>query len=65
MVRLREVRERLLVTQAELSARSGVTEATISRLENGKQSARIPTVRKIAAALGVPAADLLAPPAPA
>lgn len=61
MTRLREVRERVLVTQAELSQRSGVAEATISRLESGRQEARISTVRKIAKALGVPASDLMAP----
>ena len=53
MQRMRTVRERLWVTQAELAARAGVTKATVSRLENGLQRPRISTVRKLAAALGV------------
>ena len=61
---LRALREGRFVTQAELAARTGVTEATISRLERGVQRARISTVRKLAAGLGVePAALLRAPSA--
>lgn len=52
-VRLRQVRERLFVTQAELAERAGVTEATISRIENGLHAPRFSTVRRLAAALGV------------
>ena len=52
-LRLREVREEKFVTQAELSQRTGVTEATISRLETGATQPRISTVRKLAAGLGV------------
>lgn len=51
--RLRDVRERLLVTQAELSRRTGIAESNLSRIENGLQRPRISTVRKIARALGV------------
>ena len=51
--RLRAVRERAMLTQAELSERSGVTEATISRIESGHQDARISTARKLAEALSV------------
>ena len=58
-MRLREVRERLFVTQAELAERTGIAEATISRLENGAQRPRISTVRKIAEALGVQPEDLI------
>ena len=52
-LKLREVRERMFVTQEELAERSGVTIPTLSRLENGLQRPRISTVRKIADALGV------------
>jgi transcriptional regulator with XRE-family HTH domain len=52
-LRLREVREEKLLTQVELAARAGVTEATISRLETGVTQPRISTVRKLAAGLGV------------
>ncbi|MCC6421707.1 MAG: helix-turn-helix transcriptional regulator [Gemmataceae bacterium] len=56
---LREARERGLLTQAELAARSGVTVSTISRLENGLQAARISTIRKLAAAVAAEADDLI------
>lgn len=59
LVRLRQVRERLFVTQAELAARTGIAEATLSRIENGLQRPRISTVRKIAEALGVRPEELV------
>jgi transcriptional regulator with XRE-family HTH domain len=59
LVRLRQVRERLFVTQAELAARTGIAEATLSRIENGLQRPRISTVRKIAEALGVRPDELI------
>lgn len=58
-VRLRQVRERLLVTQAELAQRSGLTEATISRIENGVHQPRISTVRRLAVALGIEPVELI------
>jgi transcriptional regulator with XRE-family HTH domain len=58
-VKLRQVRERLFVTQAELAERAGMTEATISRIENGLHRPRISTVRKLASALGVPPEELV------
>lgn len=52
--RLQRVRERKLITQADLSVTAGVTEATISRIENGRSGpTRFSTVRKLAEALGV------------
>ncbi len=56
---LREARERALLTQEELATRSGVTVSTISRVETGAQAARISTLRKLAAALGVDAETLI------
>ena len=56
---LREARERALLTQEELAARSGVTVSTISRLENGLQAARISTIRKLAATIGTTADKLV------
>ena len=58
-LRLREVRERLLVTQEELADRTGLSRTTISRLENDLQGARISTVRRLAEALGVPPEELI------
>ncbi len=56
---LREARERALLTQEAVSAASGVTVSTISRLENGLQAARLDTIRKLAAVLNVPAEELI------
>jgi transcriptional regulator with XRE-family HTH domain len=60
--RLREVRERKLVTQEELAEKTGISRATISRIEVNNADARISTVRKLAQALGVDAAELMAKP---
>jgi len=57
--KLRQERERRLMTQPELSEKSGVMIATISRIENGIQQPRIPTVRKLARALEVNPEELL------
>lgn len=49
---LRQKREEVGLTQAELSARSGVSRVTINQIENGRQSPRIETFATICAALG-------------
>jgi transcriptional regulator with XRE-family HTH domain len=51
--RLKELRERVSLSQMELSERSGVSRATIADLELGKRGAQPKTRRKLAAALGV------------
>lgn len=58
-LRLREVRERKLMTQTELADRAGLTLSTISRLENDLQRPRISTARVLAEALGVQPEDLI------
>lgn len=58
-VRLREIRERLFITQAELADRSGVAESNISRIESGVQVPRISTIKRLAMALGVSPGDLV------
>lgn len=50
---MREVRDRLAVSQEELQRRTGMSRTTISSLENGKQSPHPSTVRRLAEALGV------------
>lgn len=65
MPNLRQVRQRRLLTQAELAQRAGISETEISRIETGHHKARISTVRKLCAALGVEADALLTPPRPA
>lgn len=52
LARLRYIRERQGLSQADLAERSGVTQATISNLETGR-AARFVTMRKLAEALGV------------
>ena len=52
--RIKEIRESLNMTQAELSTKSGVSRVTISGLENGSMRATsTKTLTKLANALGV------------
>ncbi len=60
MDRLRELRRRRVLTLRELEEESGVSYNTIWRLENGHRQARPSTIRKLAAALGVDASELIA-----
>ncbi len=41
------------MTQKELSAKSGITQADISRLENGNANPSLRTLRRLAAAMGM------------
>ena len=53
--KIREVREKLKMTQDELSQKSGISRGTISALENGTERATTTkTLANIAKALGVP-----------
>ena len=56
---LRRRRQEAALTQVELSQLAGLTEVTIVRLEAG-HPARMSTIRKIARALKVKPADLMA-----
>jgi transcriptional regulator with XRE-family HTH domain len=38
----------------DLAARTGITKASLSRIETGKQALTLPTGRKISVALGIP-----------
>src|SRR5215203_738332 len=53
MNRLKEFREEAFMTVRELSERSGVSEDTITKIENGHRKGRGMTLRKLARALGV------------
>jgi transcriptional regulator with XRE-family HTH domain len=53
MMDLREARLEAGLTQVELAKKAGVTDVTISTLENGKSTARDDTRRRIEIALGV------------
>jgi len=53
MPTLRELRERAVLSQADLEALSGVARTTISELERGTRKKPFPrTIRKLAKALG-------------
>jgi len=54
---IRDRRTDLGWTQAELSRRSGVPQADISRIENGRLDARLSTIQRISAALADSAAQ--------
>lgn len=56
---LRSLRLRRLLTQDELASATGLTKASISRLENGVTKARISTVRRLLHALDVDLDDLI------
>ena len=53
---VRDVREELLMSKAELARKAGVSSLTIDRIEKGK-SCRMETKRKIILALGFNLAD--------
>lgn len=62
-VRVRRLRERQVLTQRELAERAGIAVDTVNRIEqwpidNGRP--RVSTIRKLARALGVKPADLVA-----
>ncbi|MEE4276062.1 MAG: helix-turn-helix transcriptional regulator [Thermoleophilia bacterium] len=58
--RLRRMRESLGLSQEEVARRSGVPQESLSRIENGHRDPRLDTLRKLAAALGMDVAALLA-----
>ena len=51
--RLKSLRVELALTQAELAEKAGVNTATVARLERNETEPHMPTVRKLAQALGV------------
>ena len=53
MTKLRLLRERLFITQAELAEYAGIALVTLNRLEKGKQKPSFKTIRKLAKAFGV------------
>jgi len=58
--KLRELRRRRVLTLRELEAQSGVSYATVWRLESGGATdARPSTIRKLAKALGVEPEELV------
>jgi transcriptional regulator with XRE-family HTH domain len=59
VAKLKELRQRRVLTLREVEEESGVSYNTIWRLENGHTEARPSTIRKLAAALGVEPEELI------
>ena len=57
--KLNQIRTREALTQRDLSERTGLTIATISRIEQNQAEPRLSTVRKLANALGVHPSQLM------
>ena len=58
-MKLRELRTRRVLTQQELAVASGVSKSTIVKFEQGLIRPHPSTLRKLAAALGVEAHELI------
>ena len=59
MNRLKHLRHLKALTLRELGEESGVSYATIWRIENGHSAVRPSTIRKLARALGVDTSELV------
>lgn len=58
---LKTARKRMLLTQVELSEKSGVTQSMISKLETGTfADVKLSTMRKLSNALGKPISEVFA-----
>lgn len=57
--KLRELRERLGLTQTELASRVGLTQTGYSVIENGKRYGSVKTLQAICRELGVPVGEVL------
>jgi transcriptional regulator with XRE-family HTH domain len=57
--KLKHLRQLRALTLRELEVESGVSYATIWRIENGHSDVRPSTIRKLAGALGVDTAELV------
>lgn len=56
-------RVRIGISQAELSRRTGIAQANLSNIENGKQDITVSTLLQICMALGIKASHVLEPSA--
>jgi transcriptional regulator with XRE-family HTH domain len=59
---LRAARERLGLTQEQISQRSGVQAGEVSRIERGMRDPKVSTLERLAKAVEVDPGDLLRPP---
>jgi transcriptional regulator with XRE-family HTH domain len=58
--RIAHLRERLKMTQVDLSKKAGVSQSTIAQIESGKKDPSVQTLKKLAGALDVHLAILFA-----
>lgn len=63
-MRIKQIRSELKMSQAELARRCGVTQAAISKYEDGKREPSLAMLKKIAAVLGVSVDELIKDIAP-
>ena len=56
---IRQFRKRTGFTQVQLSEATGIDQASISRIENGKQGVSLDYLQRMARAMGVSVADLI------
>lgn len=59
MLKIKQAREALGISQREFARRMGVDVAFVNRYENGKQSPSCPTLKNFADVLGVATVELL------
>jgi transcriptional regulator with XRE-family HTH domain len=57
--RLKRLRIRNALTQAELAAKAGLTTATVARIERNETEPHMSTIRKLTQALGVKPPELV------
>ncbi len=57
--RLRQLRVERALSQQDLERKTGITQPTISNLEQGNRSARLSTIRKLSEALNVDPTGLM------
>jgi len=58
-MRIKALRAKRKITQAELAERAGISHGYLARLETGRQDPTITTLEKLAKALKVPVEKLL------
>ncbi|MDI6908169.1 MAG: helix-turn-helix transcriptional regulator [Thermoanaerobacterales bacterium] len=58
--RIMHMREARQISQNALAKKSGVAQSSISDIESGKRIPSVPTLERLAAALGVPVTALFA-----
>jgi transcriptional regulator with XRE-family HTH domain len=58
-MRIKALRAKRKITQAELAERAGISHGYLARLETGRQDRTITTLEKLAKALKVPVTRLL------